>query len=175
MHKAFLRRIVDEGPIPAAHGVVRWRASDLIMRLHEEFGLSVSDDTIYRALKDLGFSYVSARPKAYKQDPALAWISTEQSGHNTMPFQGADFGPFHPDVCKIRYPIWCPDSLIAPCDFASPCVVFLDFRVPARKVTPRRLPIRAPYRIIERRKFLSHLNPLSNSDVSGIRFRGNPG
>ena len=68
MHKAFLRRIVDEGPIPAVHGVVRWRASDLIMRLHEEFGLSVSDDTIYRAWKDLGFSHVSARPKAYKQD-----------------------------------------------------------------------------------------------------------
>ena len=68
MHKAFLRRIVDEGPIPAVHGVVRWRASDLIMRLHEEFGLSASDDTIYRALKDLGFSHVSARAKAYKQD-----------------------------------------------------------------------------------------------------------
>ena len=48
---------------------MRWRACDLIMRLHEEFGLSVSDDTIYRALKDLGFSHVSARPKAYKQDP----------------------------------------------------------------------------------------------------------
>jgi hypothetical protein len=39
------------------------------MRLHEEFGISVSDDTIYRALKDLGFSHVSARPKAYRQDP----------------------------------------------------------------------------------------------------------
>ena len=67
-HKAFLRRIVEEGPIPAIHGVVRWRACDLIVRLHDEFGLSVSDDTIYRALKDLGFSHVSARPKAYKQD-----------------------------------------------------------------------------------------------------------
>jgi transposase len=67
-HKAFLARIVDEGPIPAIHGVVRWRACDLIMRLHEEFGISVSDDTIYRALKGLGFSHVSARPKAYKQD-----------------------------------------------------------------------------------------------------------
>src|SRR5215813_10525336 len=40
------------------------------MRLYEEFGLSVSDDTIYRALKNLGFSHVSARPKAYKQNPA---------------------------------------------------------------------------------------------------------
>src|ERR1700693_1711206 len=68
-HKVFLARLIDEGPIPAIHGVVRWRACDLIMQLHEEFGLSVSDDTIYRALKELGFSHVSARPKAYKQDP----------------------------------------------------------------------------------------------------------
>lgn len=68
-HRAFLARILEEGPIPAIHGVVRWRACDLIMRLHEEFGISVSDDTIYRALKDLGFSHVSARPKAYKQAP----------------------------------------------------------------------------------------------------------
>ena len=67
-HRAFLARIVEEGPIPAIHGVVRWRACDLIMRLHEEFGLSVSDDTVYRALKQLGFSHVSARPRAYKQD-----------------------------------------------------------------------------------------------------------
>ena len=67
-HRAFLARIVDEGPSPPIDGVVRWRACDLIMRLHEEFGISVSDDTVYRALKDLGFSHVSARPKAYKQD-----------------------------------------------------------------------------------------------------------
>jgi transposase len=39
------------------------------VRPHEEFGISVSDDTIYRALQDLGFLHVSARPKAYKQDP----------------------------------------------------------------------------------------------------------
>jgi len=67
-HKAFLVRLVEEGPIPAVDGVVRWRACDLIMRLYEEFGISVSDDTVYRALKDLGFSHVSARPKAYKQN-----------------------------------------------------------------------------------------------------------
>src|SRR5579863_9534280 len=67
-HRAFLARLVEEGPIPAVHGVVRWRACDLIMLLHEEFGISVSDDTVYRALKKLGFSHVSARPRAYKQD-----------------------------------------------------------------------------------------------------------
>src|SRR5438132_9858344 len=67
-HKAFLVRLVEEGPIPAVDGVVRWRACDLIMRIYEEFGISVSDDTVYRALKALGFSHVSARPKAYKQN-----------------------------------------------------------------------------------------------------------
>jgi transposase len=67
-HKAFLVRLVEDGPIPAIDGVVRWRACDLIMRLHEEFGIAVSDDTVYRALKELGFSHVSARPKAYKQN-----------------------------------------------------------------------------------------------------------
>lgn len=67
-HRAFLGRIVEEGPIPAVHGVVRWRACDLITLLQEEFGISVSDDTIYRALRDLGFAHLSARPKAYRQD-----------------------------------------------------------------------------------------------------------
>jgi putative transposase len=81
-HRAFLARIVEEGPIPAVHGVVRWRACDLIMRLHEEFGLSVSDDTIYRALKQLGFSHVSARPKAYKQDAeAIEDFKKKTSAH----------------------------------------------------------------------------------------------
>ena len=90
MHEAFLARLVEEGPIPAIHGVVRWRACDLIMRLYDEFGLSVSDDTIYRALKKLGFSHMSARPKAYKQSaeameafkktsPSVWWKSARHS------------------------------------------------------------------------------------------------
>jgi len=93
IHRTFLARIVEEGPIPAIHGVVRWRACDLIMRLHEEFGLSVSDDTIYRALKNLGFSHVSARPKAYKQNAEAmdafkktspsVWRKSARSSHPT--------------------------------------------------------------------------------------------
>src|SRR5207247_11433130 len=41
IHKAFLARIVEEGPSAAVHGVLRWLGVDLIQRLHEEFGLSV--------------------------------------------------------------------------------------------------------------------------------------
>jgi hypothetical protein len=36
---------VEAGPIPTIHGVVRWRAWDLIMRLHEEFGISPQGHT----------------------------------------------------------------------------------------------------------------------------------
>ncbi|HEX2752232.1 MAG TPA: IS630 family transposase [Alphaproteobacteria bacterium] len=104
MHKAFLRRIVDEGPIPAVHGVVRWRASDLIMRLHEEFGLSVSDDTIYRALKDLGFSHVSARPKAYKQDAdAMAAFK------KTLPLRVAEIRATLPPGTPVE--VWFQDEM----------------------------------------------------------------
>jgi hypothetical protein len=41
----------------------------LIMRLYEEFALSVSDDTIYRVLKNLGFSHVSARRRPTSRTP----------------------------------------------------------------------------------------------------------
>ena len=77
-HKEFLARLVEDGPIPAFDGVVRWRACDLIMRLHQEFGISVSDDTVYRSLKDLGFSHVSARPRAYKQN-LMQWRSSKKA------------------------------------------------------------------------------------------------
>src|SRR5262245_18616208 len=90
MHEAFLARLTEEGPIRAIHGVVRWGACDLIMRMCDEVGLSVSDDKIYRALKKLGFSHMSARPKAYKQSaeameafkktsPSVWWKSARHS------------------------------------------------------------------------------------------------
>jgi transposase len=94
-HKAFLARLIEQGPIPAVHGVVRWRAVDLIALLYEEFGLAVSDDTVYRALKELGYAHVSARPRAYKQDPEAieafkksfppAWRRSVRSSPRTRP------------------------------------------------------------------------------------------
>ena len=67
-HGAFLARVVEEGRSRRC-SVVRWRGCDLMVLLHEEFGIEVSsDDTVYRALKQLGFAHLSARPRAYKQD-----------------------------------------------------------------------------------------------------------
>ncbi len=57
------------GPKPYLDGVVRWRLIDLAAWLHEEFGVSVSETTVSRALKRLGFRVLTARPQAHGQDP----------------------------------------------------------------------------------------------------------
>jgi putative transposase len=50
-HRAFLACIVEEGPIAALHGVVRWRACDLIMRLHPSGPLKPISDSIFSPIK----------------------------------------------------------------------------------------------------------------------------
>jgi transposase len=58
-----LAALVDSGPIPAIHGVVRWRLKDLAQWLWEEVRISVSETTLSRELKALGFRKLSARPR----------------------------------------------------------------------------------------------------------------
>ena len=65
-----LAAIVASGPIPAVHGVVRWRLVDLAQWIFEEFGLSLSETTVSRELKRLGFVKLSARPRHYAQNGA---------------------------------------------------------------------------------------------------------
>jgi transposase len=66
---AALARAVEAGPKPYLDGVVRWRLGDLAAWLREEFGVSVSETTVSRALKRLGFRVLTARPQANGQDP----------------------------------------------------------------------------------------------------------
>ena len=62
-HRQSLYDLVEQGPIPAIHGVVRWRLKDLALWLQEEYGVSVSESTVSRELKALGFSKITARPR----------------------------------------------------------------------------------------------------------------
>jgi len=63
-----LATIVESGPLPAIHGVVRWRLVDLAQWLRDEFGLSVSRQTVGRELRALGYAKLSARPRHHAQD-----------------------------------------------------------------------------------------------------------
>ena len=63
-----LCEIVESGPIPAIHGVVRWRLKDLVQWLWDEFGVSLDESTVSRELKALGFVKISARPRHRAQN-----------------------------------------------------------------------------------------------------------
>jgi len=64
-----LANIAESGPTPAIHGVVRWRLKDLAMWVWEEFQISVSETTLSRELRALGYRKLSARPRHYAQNP----------------------------------------------------------------------------------------------------------
>ena len=64
-----LVNIVESGPMPAIHGVVRWRLKDLAMWIWEEFRISISETTLSRELRSLGYRKLSARPRHYAQNP----------------------------------------------------------------------------------------------------------
>jgi transposase len=65
-----LQRIIDEGPIPAIHGVVRWRLVDLIQWVWEEFRVTISKQTLSRELRALGNRKLSARPRHHAKSEA---------------------------------------------------------------------------------------------------------
>ena len=63
-----LVEVVERGPIPAIHGVVRWRLIDLVQWLHEEFAVSLDETTVGRELKKLGYVKLTARPRHHAQN-----------------------------------------------------------------------------------------------------------
>src|SRR3979490_3626121 len=66
--KEELRRLVEAGADPEKDGVARWRCVDLKRVLGERFGVDLSEVSLGRVLKKLGFSHISARPLHPKQD-----------------------------------------------------------------------------------------------------------
>ena len=69
--QARLVQMVEVGPVPAVHGVVRWRCKDLLQWVWEEFGVTMDDSTMGRLLARLGFRHISARPRHHAQDPRV--------------------------------------------------------------------------------------------------------
>jgi transposase len=66
-----LAAIVEAGPIPAIHGVVRWRLSDLRQWIWQEFGISMDETTVSRELKGMNFVKLTARPRHHAQNELL--------------------------------------------------------------------------------------------------------
>jgi transposase len=66
--RAALAEAIERGPTPYLDGVVRWRLCDLGQWLWQEFRVSVSEQTLSREVRSLGYRKLSARPKHHAQD-----------------------------------------------------------------------------------------------------------
>ena len=66
-HRAALACIIEAGPTPAIHSVVRWRIIDLCQWAFEEFRIAISEQTMSRELRKMGYRKLSARPRHHAQ------------------------------------------------------------------------------------------------------------
>src|SRR5471030_1453561 len=79
-------RMIESGPIPAIHGVVRWRVIDLAQWIFEEFLITIAKQTLSRELRAMGYRKLSARPrhharaedaiKDFKKTSPRAWTKS---------------------------------------------------------------------------------------------------
>jgi hypothetical protein len=62
-----IARKIESRPIPAVHGVVRWRLIDLAQWIYEEFRITIAKQTLSRELRAMGYRKLSARPRHHAQ------------------------------------------------------------------------------------------------------------
>ncbi len=65
--RAALAAVVESGPTPAVHGVVRWRLVDLCQWMWETFRISISPQTMSRELRAMDYRKLSTRPRHHGQ------------------------------------------------------------------------------------------------------------
>jgi transposase len=68
--KAVLCQLVEQGPDPAVHKVVRWRRRDLAAELERRFGVKLHERSVGALLTSLGYRRLSVRPRHPKTDEA---------------------------------------------------------------------------------------------------------
>jgi putative transposase len=63
-----LAELVDAGPHPAVHGVVRWRRVSLRDELQWRFGVALHERSVGKVLAKLGYRKLSVRPRHPRAD-----------------------------------------------------------------------------------------------------------
>jgi len=77
--RAAFREIVENGPDPERHKVVRWRCRDLREEIAQRFGVAVHERTVGKFLADLGYCRLSVRPQHPKSDEAAQEVFKKTS------------------------------------------------------------------------------------------------
>jgi transposase len=90
-----LATMVESGPMPVVHSVVRWRLVDLGQWLWEEFRIAVCTQTVSRELRQLGYRKLTARPRhhaqaagaveAFKKTSQVGWTRSRRARASIQP------------------------------------------------------------------------------------------
>ena len=78
--KQTLAALVEAGPDPAAHKVVRWRRVDLQKELETRLGVKMHERTVGKYLADIGYRRLSVRPQHPDSD-----LETQEAFKNVWP------------------------------------------------------------------------------------------
>ena len=66
-HCRALSSAIEDGPIPAVHGVVCWRVIDLCQWLWDGYAVRIAKQALSRELRRIGYRRLSARPRHHAQ------------------------------------------------------------------------------------------------------------
>jgi transposase len=86
-HRVALAAVLESGPRPAIHGVVRWHLVDLCQWLWEEHRVTVAKQTMSREVRALGYRKLPARPRHHAQAEGVmdrftrSWLPAWKKSH----------------------------------------------------------------------------------------------
>jgi transposase len=94
---AELARLVEAGPDPARHGVVRWRRVDLQAELERRFGVVLHERSVGKVLTKLGYRRLSVRPRHPETDE-----EAQEAFKKTSPPRSRRSSPITPNTSPSK-------------------------------------------------------------------------
>ena len=95
--QAELAELVEAGPDPAVHGVVRWRRVDLRDELQQRFGVVLHERSVGKVLAKLGYRKLSVRPRHPQADE-----EAQETFKKTSPRQSRRKSPTAPKASRSK-------------------------------------------------------------------------
>src|ERR1700738_955780 len=92
-----LARLVEVGPDPACHGVVRWRRVDLRDELERRFGVALHERSVGKVLAKLGFRRLSVGARHPQADE-----EAQETFKKTSPRQSRRKSPTAPKASRSK-------------------------------------------------------------------------
>jgi transposase len=95
--RAALAALIETGPDPVRHGVVRWRRIDLRDALQRQFGITLHERSVGKVLAKLGYRRLSVRPRHPQADE-----EAQEAFKKTLPRRSRGACPTAPPASRSK-------------------------------------------------------------------------